>query len=918
MVEEIENFYMSIDKAELAKEVPQMLDKNTGNELSYLTSLVKEHVNLLPPESQEVERMEGLRHLISGKPLKPIKKPPKSLAKFKYGCSGRVHDVRNALYINPVDIDWKGEVGHLYMTLGEPDKLENVSEIVDTNKGAELNIIQYFRSEYGHSLPEECLSRLKSLEFILQKPTILWNSGVINWKAELSTFYISVGRADKLKVIDDICATNRGIEAILLVRLLEKYAKVLHPQIAVRLRALKDIVEKPSTYRRMRDVNWRAELCAFFLTIGHPERLIDVDTMLENNKGMEGDLFAHLCDKYRLDTPESYSEHLVRIGKVVENERLGLEYEDSFEDLQLRGQNYDTNLTAEGLVAVHIIDLSLNRFRFLDFSHEMTWSINHVVALNLSGNLLVSLDGIDTCKQLRFLDCNDNLLTSMTALRGCRMLRHLKISGNRLTSLSLLTPDEIAIADDAEQHGKAMLDGRRSKKGAFRSSHASTFFQTHFGKAQHRQEIMQAMSMKDKQGSHQQVAAIMASAARSKHHFESNNVIYHEPTEIDYQKELEIFYSVTNMRDKLPSIPTLLQSALGAEMEMLKTMHEKYSSVGKNAEDAESEVHPYPEVVLNRLLQLVAILKCDTNKYPIVAVDAAVQDQETPPVINWKEELSIFYRAIGLHEKIDAGVIDTVLEHHEGHENVLVANILNKYKTNEEEKRKTDDPAASANSSSATIVPRCAERRLTECKEALEAWHAETSKHQASKTSWGFSFTSPKKETAPIVFQDSPRPDQGNASALASPSTSTSMVKTKQASATTTHDNSVSNLVTINQEENVLGVSASEQTISTESSDGSALERLGDAVDSKAMLHPAILREHKSPERKKIFDMPHLEYLNASENSSLENLEGLRFYSHLSLRHLELQQCNLHDDHLKELMDLPLIICTSTTIVYLT
>ena len=42
---------------------------------------------------------------------------------------------------------------------------------------------------------------------------------------------------------------------------------------------------------------------------------------------------------------------------------------------------------------------------------------------------------------------------------------------------------------------------------------------------------------------------------------------------------------------------------------------------------------------------------------------------------------------------------------------------------------------------------------------------------------------------------------------------------------------------------------------------------------------------------KKLFDLPHLEYLNASENSTLQSLHGLRYYSHLSLTHLELRQC---------------------------
>ena len=100
----------------------------------------------------------------------------------------------------------------------------------------------------------------------------------------------------------------------------------------------------------------------------------------------------------------------------------------------------------EGKVVVNCLDVSLNRFRFLDFSDasgNINWSVRRIVALNLSANLLVSLEGIAACTHLRVLSCNDNLLTSMTPLKGCKCLRRLKISGNRLVSVSVLSDDEL-------------------------------------------------------------------------------------------------------------------------------------------------------------------------------------------------------------------------------------------------------------------------------------------------------------------------------------------------------------------------------------------------------------------------------------------------------------------------------------------
>ena len=86
----------------------------------------------------------------------------------------------------------------------------------------------------------------------------------------------------------------------------------------------------------------------------------------------------------------------------------------------------------------HILDASLNRLRQLDKLQDISqWTVSCIMFLNLSGNLLVSLEGIACCRNLRVLDCSDNILTHMTPLRGCRLLKRLRINGNRLVTVSL-------------------------------------------------------------------------------------------------------------------------------------------------------------------------------------------------------------------------------------------------------------------------------------------------------------------------------------------------------------------------------------------------------------------------------------------------------------------------------------------------
>ena len=106
--------------------------------------------------------------------------------------------------------------------------------------------------------------------------------------------------------------------------------------------------------------------------------------------------------------------------------------------------DFDNDAMLESFAAkpgVHIMDASLNRIRQLNRMHEISqWNVACILFLNLSGNLLVSLDGIDCCRNLRVLDCSDNILTHLSPLRGCLLLKRLRINGNKVVTVSLSDP----------------------------------------------------------------------------------------------------------------------------------------------------------------------------------------------------------------------------------------------------------------------------------------------------------------------------------------------------------------------------------------------------------------------------------------------------------------------------------------------
>ena len=105
---------------------------------------------------------------------------------------------------------------------------------------------------------------------------------------------------------------------------------------------------------------------------------------------------------------------------------------------------------------VHVLDASLNRIRHLKLSQVSQWNVRSILLMNLSGNLLVSLEGIECCSNLVALDCSDNILSYMHPLRECKNLKRLRINGNRLINVSL---DADGAAEGEEEKSAADAGG---------------------------------------------------------------------------------------------------------------------------------------------------------------------------------------------------------------------------------------------------------------------------------------------------------------------------------------------------------------------------------------------------------------------------------------------------------------------------
>ena len=78
-------------------------------------------------------------------------------------------------------------------------------------------------------------------------------------------------------------------------------------------------------------------------------------------------------------------------------------------------------------LVVHSIDASVNRLRTLDLSRYLRWATHTLLCLNISNNLLTSLEGIEACQHLKILDASCNLIESIEALKGCKYLQRLQL-----------------------------------------------------------------------------------------------------------------------------------------------------------------------------------------------------------------------------------------------------------------------------------------------------------------------------------------------------------------------------------------------------------------------------------------------------------------------------------------------------------
>lgn len=77
---------------------------------------------------------------------------------------------------------------------------------------------------------------------------------------------------------------------------------------------------------------------------------------------------------------------------------------------------------------VDSLDVSVNRLRDLDLPG---WT-HSILYLNLSSNLLRSLNGIGACKLLQSIEANDNYIDDVSDLSSCQELIVIKLAGNKI------------------------------------------------------------------------------------------------------------------------------------------------------------------------------------------------------------------------------------------------------------------------------------------------------------------------------------------------------------------------------------------------------------------------------------------------------------------------------------------------------
>lgn len=115
-------------------------------------------------------------------------------------------------------------------------------------------------------------------------------------------------------------------------------------------------------------------------------------------------------------------------------------------------------------LVLHSIDASVNRLRVLDL-RDLRWATHTLLCLNVSNNLLTSLEGIQACQNLKILDASSNLITSIAPLKACKYLQRLQL-GKHFNSkvlilslfLSILAGNRITTLKLADDHAESVME----------------------------------------------------------------------------------------------------------------------------------------------------------------------------------------------------------------------------------------------------------------------------------------------------------------------------------------------------------------------------------------------------------------------------------------------------------------------------
>ena len=91
----------------------------------------------------------------------------------------------------------------------------------------------------------------------------------------------------------------------------------------------------------------------------------------------------------------------------------------------------------EGVDICTCVDVSINRIRNLDFPN-LSFNYQNLLCLNISNNFFVTLEGIQVCTSLLYLEASHNMIRDESAVYKCESLKGLTLQRNRLSNIGSL------------------------------------------------------------------------------------------------------------------------------------------------------------------------------------------------------------------------------------------------------------------------------------------------------------------------------------------------------------------------------------------------------------------------------------------------------------------------------------------------